>query len=315
MANPHGLPKDFKTALLVLYTFIFLFGTLNVILMSCMLQFRRHLSFTKVSVINLIAVHSIFLLTVPFRIYYYASDINWTIGSDLCKLVSLMVHGHMYLAFIFYVSLLIVRYVEHSSQRHKLEFHRILHATVASATVWLVMFCSVFPTVFNYGDKHTDSTPCFHFSKALDDHRVKILNYVLCTLVILVWSVLAFFQVYFLIDVSKTFGKATCQRQEFWAQVKNVVFLSVMFFSFVPYQGFRVYYVSVYDNTTGIPNTTAIPNTTGIPNAKEIRNTDEIHHINEVFLAVTAFSCFDMIVFAGRDVCKLINSRGWFNCL
>ncbi|XP_052403971.1 probable G-protein coupled receptor 141 [Carassius gibelio] len=309
MANPNGLPKDFKTALLVLYIFIFIFGTLNVVLMSCMLQSQRHLSFTKVSVINLISVHSFFLLTVPFRIYYYASDINWTIGSDLCRFVSLMIHAHMYLAFIFYVSLLIVRYVEHSNQRHKLEFHRTLHATIASATVWLIIFGSVFPAFSNFGDKHTDTTPCFHFSKALDDHRAKTFNYILSTLVILVWSVLAFFQVYFLIYVSKTFGKAACQRQEFWAQLKNVFFLSVMFFSFVPYQGFRVYYVSVYDNTTGIPNTTEIPNTKGI------RNTEEIHHINEVFLAVTAFSCFDMIVFAGRDVCKLINSRGWFNCL
>ncbi|XP_026062534.1 probable G-protein coupled receptor 141 [Carassius auratus] len=315
MANPNGLPKDFKTALLVLYIFIFIFGTLNVVLMSCMLQSQRHLSFTKVSVINLIAVHSFFLLTVPFRIYYYASNTGWPLGSDFCKFVSLMIHAHIYLAFIFYVSLLIVRYVELSNQRHKLEFHRTLHATIASATVWLIICGSVFPTISNYGnnqnnrDKHTDSTPCFHFRKALDDHRVKTLNYVLCTLVILVWSVLAFFQVYFLIKVIKAFGKATCQRQEFWAQLKNSVFLLVVFFSFVPYQGFRVYYVSVYDNTTGIPNTTEIPNT------KEIRSTEEIHHINEVFLAVTAFSCFDMIVFAGRDVCKLINSRGWFNCL
>ncbi|XP_018972202.1 probable G-protein coupled receptor 141 [Cyprinus carpio] len=290
-ANQTGLPEDFKIALLVLYIFIFLFGTLNVILMSCMLQSQRHLSFTKVSVINLIAVHSIFLLTLPFRIYYYASNKDWILGMYFCKIVSLMIHAHMYLAFIFYAFLLIVRYVEHSSQRHKLEFHRILHATIASTTVWLIIFGSMFPVTIYYGKMQNDSTQCFHFGKALEQPSVKIFNYGTCTLVILVWSVLAFFQVYFLLYVSKTFGKATCQRQEFWAQLKNVVFLSVMFFCFVPYQGFRVYYVSEYGKTA------------------------EIHHINEVFLAVTAFSCFDMIVFAGRDVCKLINSRGWFNCL
>ncbi len=291
-ANQTGLPEDFRIALLVLYIFILLAGTLNVVLMSCMLQSQRRLSFTKVSVINLIAVHSVFLLTLPFRIYYYASDKDWILGMCFCKIVSFMIHAHMYLAFIFYVFLLIVRYVEHCNQRHKLEFHRILHATIASATVWLIICGSMFPvTIANYGKMQNDSTQCFHFGQALVEPSVKIFNYVICTLVILVWSVLTFLQVYFLLYVSKTFGKATCQRQEFWAQLKNVVFLSIMFFCFVPYQGFRIYYVSEYGKT------------------------GEIHHINEVFLAVTAFSCFDMIAFAGRDVCKLINSRGWFHCL
>ncbi|XP_073705502.1 probable G-protein coupled receptor 141 [Garra rufa] len=280
------MPEDFRIALVVLYMFIFLAGTLNVVLMSCMLQSQRRLSFTKVSVINLIAVHFFFLLTVPFRIYYYASDGDWILGFFFCKIVSLMIHAHMYLAFIFYVFILIVRFLEHSHQ-HKLQFHRLLHATIASAAVWLVIFGSMFPaTITNYGKAEKDSTRCFHFGQALMQPSVKALNYFICIVVILVWIVLAFIQGYFLLHVCKKFGKATRQRQEFWAQLKNVVFLSVMLFCFVPYQGFRIYYVSYYGKT------------------------EEINHINEVFLAVTAFSCFDMIVFAGRDVCKLIHSRG-----
>lgn len=257
-----------------------------------MLQSQRRLSFTKVSVINLIAVHFIFLLTVPFRIYYYAFDENWILGLYFCKIVSVMIHAHMYLAFIFYVFLLIVRYVEHSDQQHKLEFHRILHATTASATVWLVIFGSMFPvTMANYGTTQNDSTQCFHFGQSLKTPAVKTLNYVICIVVILIWSVLVFVQVYFLVNVSKRFGRATCQRQEFWAQLKNVVFLSVMFFCFVPYQGFRVYYVYEYGKS------------------------EKNNHINEVFLAITAFSCFDMIIFAGRDISKRKNSRRWFCCL
>ncbi|XP_039533974.1 probable G-protein coupled receptor 141 [Pimephales promelas] len=286
--NHTGLPEDFRIALLVLYTFIFLSGTLNVLLISCMLQSQRRLSFTKVSVINLIAVHSIFLLTVPFRIYYYAFNEAWILGMYFCKIVSLMVHAHMYLAFIFYAFLLIVRYVEQSDTQHRLEFHRILHATIASAIVWLVIFGSMFPvTMAKYGIAQNDSTQCFQFGQALHKPAVKTLNYVICIVVILGWSLLALFQVYFLLYVRKRFGKAMCQHQQFWAQLKNIVFLSIMFFCFVPYQGFRLYYVSVYGNT------------------------EKLSHINEIFLAVTAFSCFDMIIFAGRDICKRINSRGW----
>ncbi|XP_067257489.1 probable G-protein coupled receptor 141 isoform X2 [Chanodichthys erythropterus] len=264
-----GLPEDFKISLFILHTFIFLSGTYNVLLMSSMLKSKRRLSFTKVSVMNLVAVHSIFLLTVPFRIYYCVFEI-WNLGMYFCKIVSIMIHAHMYIAFILYVFLFILRYVDHSDQQHRLEFRRILHATIASAAVWLVIFGALFPTMANYGIAQNDSTQCFNFSQALQKPAVKRLNYVICILVIMIWSVLAFFQLFLLLNEQ---FEAIFQRQEFQAHLKNVVFLSFMFFCFVPYQGFRVYYVSEYGNT------------------------QVMDHINEVFLAVTAFSCFDMIVF------------------
>ncbi|XP_065131475.1 probable G-protein coupled receptor 141 [Paramisgurnus dabryanus] len=281
------LPKDYRSALLVIYALILLGGTLNVVLTSCMLQSQRRLSFTNVSVINLITVHSLFLFTVPFRIFYYASD-TWTLGQPFCKIVSVMIHAHMYLAFIFYVFLLIVRYVENFSQQHSLNFHRVLHATVASTVVWLVIFGIMFPpTMVKYGLQTygNDSTQCFNFGEALKDSAVKILNYLICTTVLLVWSVLLFYQIYFLLYVGKKYG--TRDRQEFWVQMKNSVFLMVMFFCFVPYQVFRIYYVS-----------------------KDVSSDSELQNINEIFLAFTAFSCFDMIVFAGRDLYKYIMSRG-----
>ncbi|KAI7809706.1 probable G-protein coupled receptor 141 [Triplophysa rosa] len=282
------LPKEYRSALLIIYIFILLGGTQNVVLMSCMLQSQRRLSFTNVSVINLITVHSLFLLTVPFRIFYYASD-TWSLGKHFCKIVSVMIHAHMYLAFIFYVFLLIVRYMENFSKQPMLNFHRVLHATIASATVWLVIFGTIFPpTMLKYGLSANDSTQCFQFGEALKKPAVKNLNYVICIVALLVWSVLVCFQIYFLLYVSKTYG--TCDRQEFWVQMKNAVFLLVMFLCFVPYQIFRIYYVSEYMNS-------------------------ELQYKNEIFLALTAFSCFDMIVFASRDIYKYLRSRGCMCCL
>lgn len=282
------LPKEYRSALLVIYIFILLGGTLNVVLMSCMLRSQRRLSFTNVSVINLITVHSLFLLTVPFRIFYYASD-TWSLGIHFCKIVSVMIHAHMYLAFIFYVFLLIVRYVETVSKQPVLNFHRVLHATIASAAVWLVIFSTIFPpTMLKYGLSANDSTQCFHFGEALKKPFVKNLNYVICIVVLLVWSVLVCFQIYFLLYVSKIYG--TCDRQEFWVQMKNAVFLLVIFLCFVPYQIFRIYYVSEYTSP-------------------------EHQYKNEIFLAFTAFSCFDMIVFASRNIYKYLSSRGCMCCL
>ncbi|XP_051552821.1 probable G-protein coupled receptor 141 [Myxocyprinus asiaticus] len=295
--NTTSLLEDYRIALRFLYIFIFVGGTLNVVLMSCLLQSQRRLSFTKVSVINLIAVHAVFLFTVPFRIYYYYEESSsWRLGMYMCKIVSVMIHAHMYLAFIFYVFLLIVRYVEHSRKQQKLEFHRLLHATIASATVWIVILGILLPpTLINYGSMQNDTTQCFHFGDALKIPAVKTLNYVICILVMLIWSVLVFFQIYFLLFVSKKFGKGKFQYQEFRAQLKNVVFLLVVFLCFLPYQAFRIYYVSLI--VTG--------------------NYDEdfrLKYGNEIFLAVTAFSCLDMIFFSVGDIRRRINSRGCMCC-
>ncbi|TRY92362.1 hypothetical protein DNTS_013322 [Danionella cerebrum] len=216
--NSTGMPENFRMALLVLYIVILLAGALNILLMSCMLQSQRRLSYTKVSVINLIAVHGIFLLTVPFRIYYYTLN-TWTLGIFFCKIVSLMIHFHMYVGFIFYVFLLIVRFLENCDSQQRLGFQHLLHALIASAAVWLVIFASVFPpTLAYYGTSQNDSTQCFHFSKEIDNAAVKILNCVICSLVVLLWSFLSMLQLYFLHRVRKTFGRTAWNRQEFWAQ-------------------------------------------------------------------------------------------------
>ncbi|XP_051985251.1 probable G-protein coupled receptor 141 [Xyrauchen texanus] len=287
--------EDYRIALRVFYIFIFVGGTLNVILMSCQLQSERRLSFTKVSVINLIVVHSVFLVTVPFRIYYYYEESSsWKLGTYLCKIVSVMIHAHMYLAFIFYVFFLIVRYIEHYifKKQHRLEFHRLLHATIASTTVWVAIFGFMLPpTLINYGSMQNDSTQCFHFGVALKNPAVKNLNYVISILVMLIWSVLLFFQIYFLLLVSKKVGKGKCQHQDFRAQLKNLVILLVVFLCFLPYQAFRIHYVSLM--YTG-----------------KYDEDSRLIYGNEIFLAVTGLSCFDMIFFSFGYIKKLINSRG-----
>lgn len=200
----------------------------------------------------------------------------------------------MYLAFFFYVFLLIVRYMENFSKQPVLNFHRVLHATIASVAVWLIIFCIIFPpTLLKYGFSANNSTQCFHFGEALKKSAVKNLNYVICIVVLLVWSGLVCFQLYFLLYVGKTHG--TCDRQEFQVQMKNLVFLLVMFLCFVPYQVFRIYYVSAYRNS-------------------ELLKSTELPYKNEIFLALTAFSCLDMIVFSGRNIYKYLSSRGCMCC-
>ncbi|KAI4899089.1 hypothetical protein NFI96_007424, partial [Prochilodus magdalenae] len=266
------LPLDYRVSLVLLYTVTFLGGTIGAGLMSTTLK-ASMLSITSVSVINLMVVHLVFLLTVPFRIYYYVSD-YWALGNDFCKVVSGMIHAHMYLSFIFYIVILTARYLAYFEWGHRFEFYRVLHAVIASVSLWIIILGSALPAALDkYGDGNISVGVCFDFGGALKITGVKILNYIICVVVLLVWTILACIQLFILWQVCRKHGRTSFVHQEFWAQVKSLGFVLIMFFCFVPYHVFRIYYVSQYY--------------------------DGLQKVNEVFLALTAYSCFDLLTFAG----------------
>ncbi|KAM9500880.1 putative G-protein coupled receptor 141 [Clarias gariepinus] len=272
------IPSGYRISLTVLYLLVFIGGIVGVIMMSTTLM-SNVLSVTRVSIINLLVVHVFFLLTVPFRVYYYISN-NWKLGSDFCKLVSSMLHVHMYLSFIFYAIILCTRFMTYFESRQRLEFYRTLHAVIASATIWAIILAIVIPSTMSYGSgMNTTSDQCFVFGAALKNTNVKVLNYIICTVVLLIWIALASCQCYILWRVCRKHRNVSWVHQEFWAQIKSLSFVLIMLICFVPYQTFRIYYVSTYSQ--------------------------ELQKINEVFLSVTAFSCFDMLVFAGRGMWQL----------
>uniref|UniRef100_A0A8B9LKJ2 Si:dkey-94e7.1 n=1 Tax=Astyanax mexicanus TaxID=7994 RepID=A0A8B9LKJ2_ASTMX len=275
-------PVSYRVGLVVLYTPVLLGGSVGIVLMSTSLKSSK--SVTTVSVINLLVVHLLFLLTVPFRIYYFISD-QWALGLDFCKLVSSMIHAHVYLSFIFYIVILVTRFLNYFQWRGRLKFTRVLHAFVASLTVWVIILGTLLPaTIINYGSEATTGEKrdnvCFHFGSALSRTPIVVLNYIICVVVLLVCTVLASIQLWILRQVYRKYGRVSLNHQEFWAQLKSLCFVLIMFFCFVPYHGFRIYYVSSY--------------------------WDGLQKVNEVFLAFTAFTCFDMLMFAGRAVCRRI---------
>lgn len=269
-----NLPIEYRISLVVLYLLIFIGGLIGVIIMSMTLM-SNIMSVTRVSVINLLVVHSIFLLTVPFRVYYYASG-HWSLGFSFCKLVSSMLHVHMYLSFIFYAIILCTRYLVYFEWKHRLEFYRALHAVIASATIWAIILAVIIPSTITYGSGIAKDDECFAFGTALTNENVKVLNYIICAVVLLIWVILASCQCYILWCVCQKLGKVLWVHQEFWAQIKSLCFVLIMLVCFVPYQTFRIYYACIY--------------------------WQGLEKVNEVFLAVTAFSCFDMLIFAGSGV-------------
>lgn len=272
--------EEYNTVLLVIYSVVLVVGTVSLSLMMHIMK-SSTTSITSIAVLNLIFTHFVFLLTVPFRIYYYATS-EWSLGLEWCKVVSGMIHIHMYMSFIFYVIILITRLMTFYHRGERVASFQRFHALLVSALVWMAVLVVVPCIIYFYygktaGKKNFDTskaTECFKFGKNIEN-AAKVFNYIISTLIIVVATVLTALQANVLRVLYKKHHQGCTSQQDFWAQLKSLCFALIMVVSFIPYHMFRLKYL------------------------EDIR----LQNINEVFLSLTTFNCLDMLTFLGRRTC------------
>lgn len=272
-------PPKYHPALLAIYSVVLLSGTISLSLMMHIMK-SSTTSITSIAVLNLIFAHFVFLLTVPFRIYYYATY-QWNLGLGLCKVVSSMIHIHMYMSFVFYVIILITRLMSFYHRDDRVASLQKMHALVGSAVLWLVVLITV-PCIihFSYGKaqgmNNNNTTRCFQFGNNIKS-SAKVLNYIISTLIIVVATVLTAFQANVLRVLYRKHHEGCTSQQDFGAQLKSLCFALIMVVCFIPYHIFRLKYLEQL----------------------------ELQDVNEVFLSLTTFNCLDMLTFLGRRTCYM----------
>lgn len=274
----------FHPALLGIYSVVFVSGLICFSLAVHVLK-SSTTSITSIAVFNLVFTHFVFLLTVPFRIYYYSTH-HWALDFIWCKVVSSMVHVHMYMSFIFYVIILVSRLCDFYHKTQRIPSIQRLHALLVSAGVWIVVLVTV-PCVvaFSYGKKVEDNnsnnnetmTQCFAFAEDIQS-ATKVLNYIISTVIIVTTAVLTTLQANVLLVLYKRDGEKCTLQQDFSAQMKSLCFALIMVASFIPYHIFRLYYLEHL----------------------------MLENINEVLLSLTTFNCLDMLTFLGRRTCCVV---------
>ncbi|XP_033495426.2 G protein-coupled receptor 141 [Epinephelus lanceolatus] len=278
-SKPLDDPPKYHPALLAIYSVVLLSGTISLSLMMHIMK-SSTTSITSIAVLNLIFAHFVFLLTVPFRIYYYATY-QWNLGLGLCKVVSSMIHIHMYMSFVFYVIILITRLMSFYHRDDPVASLQKMHALVGSAVVWLVVLITV-PCIihFSYGKaqgmNNNNTTRCFQFGNNIKS-SAKVLNYIISTLIIVVATVLTALQANVLRVLYRKHHEGCTSQQDFGAQLKSLCFALIMVVCFIPYHIFRLNYL------------------------------EQLHlqDVNEVFLSLTTFNCLDMLTFLGRRTCYM----------
>ncbi|XP_069062539.1 probable G-protein coupled receptor 141 [Pleurodeles waltl] len=272
--------KAMAVAMIVIYGVVLVGGVCGTTVMSLYLLRTSTRSVNRTMVINLLVVHAIFLLTVPFRITFYIRN-EWTFGLDFCKIVSAMIHVHQYLSLIFYVTTLVSRSLTFFRKKDKVEFYRKLHAVAASMAVWVLVIVIIFPLLLSqYGKSVTQKTNlCFNFEVELTNPNVAILNYFIICITLTVVTVILCVQIFIVAKVVKQFKGQTLAHQEFWAQVRSLFFILGIVICFFPNHFFKLYYLRHIGDCRA-------------------------SFYNELFLSFTALSCLDSLSVVLSYCCK-----------
>ncbi|KAM9337092.1 putative G-protein coupled receptor 141 [Symphorus nematophorus] len=280
-------PGVYHTVLLAIYSVVLISGTISLSLMMHILK-SSTTSITSIAVLNLIFTHFVFLLTVPFRMYYYATN-EWSLGPEWCKVVSGMIHIHMYMSFIFYMIILITRLMTFYNKAEQVASFQKIHALLGSAVVWSVVLVVV-PCIIRYvyGKGSENEKQCFQFGKHIEA-AAKVFNYIISTIIIVVAIVLTALQANALRVLCRKHRQGCTSQQDFGAQLKSLCFALIMVVCFIPYHLFRLNY---------------------------LEHIEQLQSANEVFLSLTTFNCLDMLTFLGRRTCYMCLPRKLFeNCL
>lgn len=275
--TPHGsagTTEEQHSVLLVIQSTVLVTGSISLGLMVYMMK-SRVTSGTSIAVLNLIFTHFLFLVTLPFRIYYHATH-SWNLGQPLCRVTSGMIHIHLFMSFIFYVIILVGRLISFYCKR-EFSFKRS-HTLFISIVVWVVVLV-VFPYVIYKYYHHKEgvkSESCFNFGENIQDKGM-IFNYITTTVIITVSAVLMALQAN---AVRILYGKrqsSSTFHQDFGAHLMSLCFAGIMMACFVPYHIFRLIYMKNLN----------------------------LENVNEVFLNLTTFNCLDMLTFLGNRWCYM----------
>lgn len=121
------------------FSVVFVLGlflnTVALYIFTCTLKQRNE---TTTYMLNLVVCDSLFVLSLPFRIFYFTSR-NWPFGTALCKMTVMLFYTNMYGSVLFLTCICADRFlaIVHPFASRSLRTRR--YAKMASTAVWLVV--------------------------------------------------------------------------------------------------------------------------------------------------------------------------------
>lgn len=143
---------DYKKSILlpVSYSLVFVVGLgLNITAMYVILFRTKHWKPSTIYMINLNVCDTLYILTLPFLIYYYADENNWPFGEPMCKLIRFLFYTNLYGSILFLSCISMHRFLGICHPVRSLSWINGRHrARLVSVGIWAIVLIFQAPVLY-----------------------------------------------------------------------------------------------------------------------------------------------------------------------
>ncbi|XP_006832040.1 PREDICTED: N-arachidonyl glycine receptor [Chrysochloris asiatica] len=175
--NSH--PDEYKIAALVFYSCIFIIGLfVNVTALwvfSCTTKKRNTVT---IYMMNVALLDLVFILSLPFRMFYYAKG-EWPFGEHFCQILGALTIFYPSIALWLLAFISADRYMAIVQPKYSKELKNTRKAVLACVGVWVMTLMITVPLLFLHKDPDKASIPatCLEISDIIHLKSIKVLNF------------------------------------------------------------------------------------------------------------------------------------------
>ncbi|NXX86481.1 P2RY4 protein, partial [Urocolius indicus] len=248
--------EEFKFILLpISYGIVFVLGLpLNSWALWMFVSRMRPWNATTTYMFNLAVSDTLYVLSLPTLVYYYADRNNWPFGEGLCKMVRFLFYANLYSSILLLTCISVHRYVGICHPIRSLKWVKTKRARIICVGAWLVVTVCLIPNlVFVTTSVKDNTTLCHDTTKPEEfDHYVHYSSSVMALLFGVPFLVIALCYCLMAKRLCKP-GFASARTPSYRKRsIKMIVIvLTVFAVCFVPFHVTRtLYYTSRYFQAT-----------------------------------------------------------------
>lgn len=228
------------------YGLIFVVGLVgNITSISIYLVKLRPWKTSSIIMVNLALTDLLYVLTLPFLVYYYSNSESWMLGDSMCRFVRFAFHFHLYGSILSLSCVAIFRFVVVIHPMRAVEVQQKVWGIVACLVIWIVAAAEVTPMLTLISLTHEDNmTFCIDFANTEPAGKIQVYNLLLTAFGFALPLVLVFI-CYIGIVKRLTSGSSSTSSCRMRARRVIVLILVVFAMCFLPYHILRVLWVEI----------------------------------------------------------------------
>lgn len=238
--NCTGLVESMKRYYLpVAYGTIFVVGLLgNLTSIFIYVTKLRPWKSSSIIMVNLALTDLLYVLSMPFLVYYYSSGDQWVLGDFMCRFVRFSFHFHLYGSILFLTCFAVFRYVVVVRPLLAAQVQQRVWGTVACLAVWVLAATEIMPMwLIISSNEVNNQTVCLDFASSEGD-MVRWYSWVLGVLGFLLPLVVVY-MCYISVVRQLAKGPSTSSPSRIRARRVTMLILAVFVLCFLPYHILR----------------------------------------------------------------------------